>query len=328
MSHHAYMQQALHLAAQGLGEVWPNPAVGCVMVQQGRVVGLGRTAQGGRPHAETQALAMAGSDARGATAYVTLEPCAHHGHTPPCAEALIAAGISEIYIATTDPDTRVNGRGIALLQAAGIIVHTGLCEAEAQWMNRGFFSRLQRQRPWVTLKIATTADGFIADAAGQSKWITNEFSRAQGHRVRSQNDAILTGIGTVLADDPALDCRLAGLMHCSPLRVVLDRHGRLPTTAKMLHDGGAEVLVLSEATIAEALEVLAARGITRLLVEAGCGINSAFLQAGLVDEVYWFVAPQKRFGSGLAAFEGVALPSEKRISTRTLGEDVLWHYIL
>lgn len=321
------MQQALHLAAQGVGQVAPNPSVGCVILKDAKVIGLGRTASGGRPHAETEALAMAGAEARGAIAYVTLEPCAHHGKTPPCAEALITAGITEVHIACTDPDPRVAGKGIALLEAAGIKVFLGEGEAAARWINRGFFSRLGRNRPWVTLKIATTADGFIANAEGHSKWITGEQARSYGHLLRSQNDAILTGIGTVLADDPSLNCRLAGLANLSPIRVVLDRQHQMSPTARMLQDGGAEVVMLDSQTLTAALQTLAQRGINHLMIEAGNRLNSAFLQQGLVDELYWFSAPQKHFGTGLPAFTGWEKPAQPH-QTLWLGEDRLEHYNL
>jgi diaminohydroxyphosphoribosylaminopyrimidine deaminase/5-amino-6-(5-phosphoribosylamino)uracil reductase len=357
------MQHALHLAAQGIGEVAPNPAVGCVIYNQyQQLIGLGRTARGGRPHAETQALAMAGAAARGATAFVTLEPCAHHGQTPPCAEALIQAGIAEVHIGCTDPDPRVAGKGIAMLEAAGIrvVLAEGETAAAAHWVNRGFFSRLRRHRPWVTLKIATTADGFIADANGHSQWITGEAARRYGHLLRSRNDAILTGIGTVLADDPSLNCRLAGLEHRSPLRVVLDRNGRMPATAKMLQDtsiiplppaggvrggchkslhphpspppqegeGVTEVLVLASATLAEALETLAARGVNHLMVEAGSMLTSAFLQQDLVDDLYWFIAPHKRFLNGLPAFTGWQPPTALPQQRLELGQDRLDYWQL
>lgn len=325
---HSLMRQAIHLAEQGIGSVAPNPSVGCVLVKEGRVIGLGRTASGGRPHAEVLALRMAGSEAQGATAYVTLEPCAHHGQTPPCAEALIQAGIREVFIAISDPDARVAGRGIAMLREAGIVVHTGLCEQEARWSHRGFFSRLQRGRPWITLKTATTANGMIADAQGQSKWITGEQARHYGHLLRSRNDAILTGIGTVIADDPLLDCRLPGLERHSPLRIVLTGSRTMPPQVRMLHDGGREVVTFSGHHLPEILKTLTTHyGINHLLIEAGHSVSSAFLQQNLVDELYWFRAPEKHFSEGLPAFSGWIAPCRPD-AIRQLGKDRLEHYIL
>jgi diaminohydroxyphosphoribosylaminopyrimidine deaminase/5-amino-6-(5-phosphoribosylamino)uracil reductase len=248
---------------------------------------------------------MAGEAARGATLYVTLEPCAHQGKTPPCVEAIIQAGIVEVVVACGDPDPRVNGKGIALLKQAGIRVITGIGEAEAQRLNQGFFSRIQRNRPFVTLKTATSLDGFIATATGESQWITGEAARKHGHWLRSRQDAILTGIGTILADNPQLNCRAAGLEERSPVRVVLDRNKRMPQTATMLHDGGKDVWVLTDATLESALQNLAERGITRLLVEAGSILSGAFLVQGLVDALYWYRAPLI-IGEGIPAFGGIA----------------------
>ncbi len=340
-----HMQQALRLAEQGLGQVWPNPAVGCVLVKGNRVIGLGRTQKGGRPHAETQALAMAGQDAQGATLYVTLEPCAHHGKTPPCAEAIVAAGVTDVVIACSDPDPRVNGLGIRILKEAGIHVTLGMGEKEGLEINRGFFSRIQRKRPWVTLKVATTADGFIAPSANATSnpgtstarhsdkaakaphWITGEAARAHGHGLRAQHDAILTGSGTVLADDPSLTCRLPGMEERSPLRVLLDRRGRVPASAKMFHDGGPEVWRLDPALkdSHEVLAHLAERGITRLLIEAGSALNGVFLHAGLIDEIYWYRAPVI-FGTGLPAFGGESDWRGHIIHERPLGIDRLTVY--
>jgi diaminohydroxyphosphoribosylaminopyrimidine deaminase / 5-amino-6-(5-phosphoribosylamino)uracil reductase len=230
-----HMAAALSLAARNLGQVWPNPAVGCVVVDAaGRVVGRGFTQPGGRPHAETEALAMAGERARGGTAFVTLEPCAHHGKTPPCAEALIAAGIARCIAAIEDPDPRVSGRGLAMLRQAGIAVETGPLADQARTLNAGFLTRVTAGRPFVALKLATSLDGCIATRAGESRWITGEAARAFGHRLRATHDAIAVGSGTVLADDPELTCRLAGLEHRSPVRLVFDRRGRVPARAKVM----------------------------------------------------------------------------------------------
>lgn len=228
-----HMHHALMLARRSLGTTAPNPAVGCVIVKDGVVVGRGRTANGGRPHAEPLALAQAGEAARGATAYVTLEPCSHVGQTPPCADALVAAGIARVVVAVEDPDPRVNGRGVARLREAGIEVLTGVCEKEAADLNAGFFLKVRVHRPLVTLKIAQSADGFTATAPGESPWITGEKARAFGHLMRAQNDAILVGIETVRFDDPTLDCRLPGLQDRSPVRVVLDSRLRLEADSEI-----------------------------------------------------------------------------------------------
>src|SRR5580700_4659831 len=228
-----HMRTALGLARRGLGNTWPNPAVGCVIVKDGRVVGRGWTQKGGRPHAETEALARAGKGAKGATAYVSLEPCSHHGKTPPCAEALIAAGVSRVVAAVEDPDPRVSGRGIARLRAAGIAVEAGLCAAEAAELNAGFFCRVAQGRPLVTLKLAASLDGRIATPTGKSRWITGPAARERAHLLRAAHDAVLIGTGTALADDPQLTCRLPGLEARSPVRIVIDRTLRLPATLRL-----------------------------------------------------------------------------------------------
>ncbi len=216
------MRAALALARRGLGRVWPNPAVGCVLVRDDHVIGRGWTRAGGRPHAEAEALMRAGEAASGATAYITLEPCAHTGKTPPCAEALIGAGVKRAVIAVEDPDPRVSGKGIEMLKEAGMEVAIGIGEKEAKRLNAGFFSRITRGRPLITLKTATTLDGRIATGTGDSRWITGPGARRRGHMMRAMNDAVLTGIGTVLADDPSLTCRLPGLEDRSPVRIVVD----------------------------------------------------------------------------------------------------------
>src|SRR5579872_6272521 len=232
----AHMRASLGLARRGLGNTWPNPAVGCVLVREGRVVGRGWTQAGGRPHAEAEALARAGRAARGATAYVTLEPCSHHGKTPPCAEALIAAGIARVVAAIEDPDPRVSGRGIARLKEAGITVETGPCADEAVELNAGFLCRVKHGRPLVTLKLATSLDGRIATASGESRWITGAAARERAHLLRATQDAVLVGTGTALADDPQLTCRLPGLEDRSPVRVVIDRNLRLPATLRLFSE--------------------------------------------------------------------------------------------
>jgi diaminohydroxyphosphoribosylaminopyrimidine deaminase/5-amino-6-(5-phosphoribosylamino)uracil reductase len=230
-----HMSAALGLAARGLGGTWPNPSVGCVIVgADGRVVGRGRTGLRGRPHAETVALAMAGAAARGGTAYVTLEPCSHHGQTPPCADALIAAGLARIVVAAGDPDSRVNGAGLARLRAAGIEVADGFMAAAAQETLAGFFARVTLGRPLVTLKIATTLDGRIATAAGESQWITGPEARQAVQALRGRHDAVMTGIKTVLADDPDLTCRLPGYAHRPTVRIVADSLLHTPRHAHLV----------------------------------------------------------------------------------------------
>ncbi|MGY4803023.1 bifunctional diaminohydroxyphosphoribosylaminopyrimidine deaminase/5-amino-6-(5-phosphoribosylamino)uracil reductase RibD, partial [Teichococcus aerofrigidensis] len=216
----AQMRAALALAARGLGNTWPNPAVGCVIVKEGVVVGRGWTAPGGRPHAETEALRRAGAAARGATAYVTLEPCCHWGRTPPCADALIAAGVARVVVAMQDPDPRVDGAGLRRLREAGIAVASGMLEAEARALNAGFLKRLASGLPLLTLKLATTLDGRIATRAGESQWITGPAARRAAHALRGRHDAVLVGSGTALADDPDLTCRLPGFAPVPTVRVV------------------------------------------------------------------------------------------------------------
>ncbi|MCB2102598.1 MAG: bifunctional diaminohydroxyphosphoribosylaminopyrimidine deaminase/5-amino-6-(5-phosphoribosylamino)uracil reductase RibD, partial [Rhodobacterales bacterium] len=300
------MAAALALARRGLGRVWPNPAVGCVLVRDGRVVGRGWTQPGGRPHAETEALNRAGHAAKEATAYVTLEPCSHHGQTPPCCDALIAAGVARVVVAIKDPDPRVSGRGLAALEAAGIAVTLGVGAAEAEDVTAGFLSRVTRGRPLVTLKVATSLDGRIATATGHSQWITGPQARARGHRLRLENDAVLTGIGTVLADDPALTCRLPGAGDHSPVRVVLDSRLRLPPDSQLartaatvptwvltagapegmkrrpLEDLGVKVIPVAadgagRVDPAPALQALGEAGLSRLLVEPGAAVSGALL---------------------------------------------------
>jgi diaminohydroxyphosphoribosylaminopyrimidine deaminase/5-amino-6-(5-phosphoribosylamino)uracil reductase len=302
------MRHALGLAARGLGNVWPNPAVGCVILAGGRVVGRGWTQPGGRPHAETVALAQAGAAARGAAAYVTLEPCAHHGMTPPCAGALVAAGVARVVTALTDPDPRVAGRGHAALRAAGIAVTEGVLPAEAAALNAGFLKRVTQGLPLVTLKLATSLDGRTAMASGESRWISGPQARRAVHALRLAHDAVMVGAGTARADDPDLTVRDMGASR-QPVRVVLDPRlshrpdSRLGRTARatpvwMLHGPaapaaaraawaatGARLIALPDAEAAGALRVLAGEGITRVLCEGGATLAAALCRGGLVDEV-------------------------------------------
>jgi diaminohydroxyphosphoribosylaminopyrimidine deaminase / 5-amino-6-(5-phosphoribosylamino)uracil reductase len=350
-----HMRATCGLARRGLGNTWPNPAVGCVLVNAGRVVGRGWTQPGGRPHAETEALSRAGPRARGATAYVSLEPCSHRGQTPPCAEALIAAGIRRVVVAIEDPDPRVSGGGIARLRAAGIAVEIGLCAEAASDINAGFLSRVQRGRPLVTLKLATSLDGRIAMPSGESRWITGAPARARAHLLRARHDAVMVGIGTVLADDPQLTCRLNGLGARPPVRIVVDRQLRISPTARLfaaaapiwllaaaspdpirrraIEERGASVIEIADAgnglDLAAALAMLGARGITRLLVEGGGRLAAGLLKAGLVDRVAWFHAPRLIGGDGVAAIAALgiaalsAVPDWERMSTETVGPDLL-----
>lgn len=324
---HAMMRSALALAAQGLGRVAPNPSVGCVIVDKdGYVAGVGRTADGGRPHAETAALAMAGDRTRGGTAYVTLEPCSHHGQTPPCAAALMAAQLSRVVIAVQDPDPRVKGAGAQLLRTAMITVDEGLLWEEAFVLNKGFMLRFApAPRPFVTLKVAASLDGRIATASGESKWITGPQARRIGHILRLRHDAILIGKNTLLADNPALTCRLEGLAEdraAQPVPVILDREGmsahalaqqsEFARTPLLVTNKDAQVMAHSaydvSATgteIPDVLSMLAGRGVTRLLVEGGAGVIGSFLKAGreapIWDELYWFQAPSLIGGDGISA---------------------------
>ena len=308
------MRRALELAARGLYTTTPNPRVGCVIVSDGRVVGEGWHARAGEPHAEVQALRNAGEAAKGATAYVTLEPCSHHGRTPPCADALIAAGVVRVVAAMPDPNPLVSGRGLARIATAGIEVGCGLLEAEARELNIGFVSRMTRDRPWLRVKTGCSLDGRTALMNGQSQWITSPESRADVQRLRARSCAMLTGIGTVLADDPQLTVRESDIGR-QPLRVVLDSRLRMPPDAKMLQTpgvlivcvedfperraalqaAGAEVICLSGADnrvdLAALLAELGRRGCNEVTVEAGAELAGAFAKAELVDEWVIYQAP-------------------------------------
>ncbi len=306
-----YMSRALQLAARGLYTTAPNPRVGCVIVRDGRVIGEGWHERAGMPHAEVHALKAAGAAARGATVYVTLEPCSHHGRTPPCAEALVQAGVGRVVAAMGDPNPLIGGGGIAMLTLAGIAAEVGLMEAEARALNPGFVSRMTRGRPWVRLKTASTLDGKTALANGQSQWITGEAARADVQKLRARACAILTGRGTVLADNPRMNVRDFDIGR-QPLRVVVDSALKTPADAAILpaliachhadpairatlERAGAEVIELpgtdGRADLAALLKLLAQRGINELHVEAGAVLNGTLLAAGLVDEWVAYVAP-------------------------------------
>ncbi|MCE0506853.1 bifunctional diaminohydroxyphosphoribosylaminopyrimidine deaminase/5-amino-6-(5-phosphoribosylamino)uracil reductase RibD [Roseivivax sp. GX 12232] len=350
------MAHALSLGRRGMGQTWPNPAVGCVIVQGARVVGRGWTQPGGRPHAETEALAQAGEAARGATAYVTLEPCAHHGATPPCAEALIEAGVARVVAPFSDSDPRVSGRGFEMLRAAGIAVTTGVGAELAERDHAGFLHRLQTGRPQVTLKLATSFDGRIATATGESQWITGPAARAWVHAARGRSDAVMVGAGTARADDPALTVRGLGARR-QPVRVVISRlldlplMGQLARTARevpvwVCHgpDAPAETRAAWEGLGAKLLpcrlagrqldpvsviEALGAEGLTRVFCEGGGALAATLLGAGLVDELVGFTAgltlgAEGRPGLGALGVDALSeAPRFELVETRPVGPDVL-----
>lgn len=288
------MRSALRLARRGLGRVAPNPAVGCVLVRNGVVIGRGWTQPGGRPHAETVALEQAGNRAKGATAYVTLEPCAHHGQTGPCAEALVAAGVGRVVIAMKDPDPRVSGRGIEILKQAGMTVDCGVLDSQAADINAGFILRIMHKRPLVTLKIATTADGMMRMPENLPPQITAAAAQRRMHLIRAEHDMILVGSGTAMADNPALDCRLPGMADFSPAPAIADRSGRLSADAVLRQNPALKMKaakILAQATPLEMLQAVADDGVTRVMLEGGPTLAKAFLDAGLVDEIAHFTAP-------------------------------------
>lgn len=355
-----FMGEALALGHRHLGQTATNPSVGCVIVRDDgdgpRIVGRGVTAVGGRPHAETQALADAGELARGATAYVTLEPCSHHGKTPPCSDALIAAGVARVVISVTDPDERVSGRGIEMLRDAGIVVETGLMEPEGERALEAYLMTRRAGRPFVTLKLAVSADGMIGATGKGQLAITGPEARAEVHRLRSVSDAILVGIGTAIADDPELTTRLPGLEHRSPIRIVLDRRLELPVTSKLVQsarkvpvivvsDGeadsaseearrdvleaaGVEILICRQEDLVDLLGALATRGISSLLVEGGAKTAQLFLNEGLVDRILLFT------GAVTVGEGGVASPIDRKLvpvgfvhrASRSFGNDILDEY--
>lgn len=324
------MARALRLAARGLYTTHPNPRVGCVIVRDGQIVGEGWHVRAGGPHAEVQALNEAGAGARGATVYVTLEPCCHHGRTPPCTEALIGAGVARVVAASRDPNPRVAGQGFARLEAAGIRVENGLLQREAHALNAGFLMRMVRGRPWVRIKLAMSLDGRTALASGESKWITSEEARRDAHRLRARSSAIMTGIATVLEDDPALNVRLEPAPDAwrQPVRVVLDTQLRMPPAARMLQqpgetwiltaaDDAAKRAILERAgarverlpaeagrvSLRAALERLAELEINELTVEAGATLSGALLEQDLVDEIVIYMAPHLLGDKGRGLFE-------------------------
>jgi diaminohydroxyphosphoribosylaminopyrimidine deaminase/5-amino-6-(5-phosphoribosylamino)uracil reductase len=352
-----FMQRALDVAARARGLTSPNPMVGAVVVRDGVMIAEGFHRAAGEPHAEVEALAAAGAQARGATLYVTLEPCVHHGRTPPCAPAVIAAGVRRVVIATGDPNPRVAGRGVTLLRSEGIEVVAGVLEAPAAALNRVFFTAMREGRPHVTLKAAATLDGKIADVHGASKWITGDAARLEARRLRSEADAIVVGIGTVLADDPQLTVRLEGPWPRQPLRVVLDSKARTPVGSRLvqgepkglavvavggdapservraLESAGAQVVRCPSAdgrvSPAGVLATLAEREVRGALVEGGAEVAASFLEAGLVDRVAMFLAPLLLGGTRApSVVAGVGRDLKRAVAleaveVRRVGDDVL-----
>jgi diaminohydroxyphosphoribosylaminopyrimidine deaminase/5-amino-6-(5-phosphoribosylamino)uracil reductase len=355
-----FMQLALSLGRRGLGRTWPNPAVGAVVVKDGVIVGRGWTQPGGRPHAEPEALRRAGEAARGATLYVTLEPCSHFGKSPPCVDAVVASGISRVVSAIEDPNPEVAGQGHAKLRAAGIAVDVGLCAAEAAHDHAGHFRRIRDRRPHVILKLAVSADDKIAAVGHKPVAITGEAAKTRVHLLRAQSDAILVGIGTVLADDPVLTCRLPGMEARSPVRVVLDRSLRIPGTSRLVHSARQTPLWVVTSQLAEApaiaklsaagagviriatlsarmdpavvLLALAEDDITRLMIEGGARVASSFVSAGLVDEIWLLRGPDRIGDDGVAALDAMPLaaitqsPTFKVRASEILGKDILTIY--
>ena len=357
-----YMRIALNMGARMLGQVAPNPAVGCVIVKDGVIVGRGVTQAGGRPHAETQAIAQAGELSRGATAYVTLEPCSHHAKTPPCSENLINAGIKRVVATMEDPDPRVSGKGFSMLAAAGIEVVNGVLAEEAAFQQEGFLKRVKHGRPMFTLKLASTLDGRIATESGESRWITGEVARNYVHTLRATHDAVMVGIGTVLADDPELTCRLPGLEHASPIRIVVDRQlnipmkGKLAITAnekplwiitreksdaakiKELEKRGATVLTVPAnddgyIDLGVAARKLGEQGLTRVLVEGGAYLAAALIKDGVVDRLEWITSPSLIGEDGKPSLKGMRVETLagrtqfKPYANKMLGNDRLESFV-
>jgi len=355
-----FMQLALSLGRRGQGCTFPNPAVGAVVVRDGVIVGRGWTQPGGRPHAEPEALRRAGAAARGATLYVTLEPCSHFGKSPPCVDAVVASGIARVVSAIEDPNPEVAGQGHAKLRAQGITVDVGLCADEAARDHAGHFRRIHDRRPHVVLKLAVSADGRIGAAGHKPVAITGEAARNRVHLLRAQSDAILVGIGTVLADDPLLTCRLPGMETRSPVRVVLDRSLRIPGTSRLVQSArqtplwvmtsetaeaaaamklgaaGAQVIRVAatgaELDLKAVLRALAEKGITRLMVEGGARVASSFVAAGLADEIWLLRGPETIGVGGVPALDALPLaaitqsPAFKVRASEILQNDTLTIY--
>ena len=350
------MALAISLGQRGLGRCWPNPSVGCVIVKDGRIVGRGRTADGGAPHAETEALKQAGSLASEATAYVSLEPCAHQGRTPPCANSLVAAGVSRVVVGASDPNPQVNGQGVAILRNAGIEVTEGVLRQEAEQLHQGFFKRISIGRPFVTLKLANSFDGRIATASGESKWITGPEARRLVHGMRANHDAVMVGGGTARADDPSLNVRDLGDVP-QPVRVVISRKLDIPLSGKLAHTAadipvwmchgpdapqelrdawtglGAKLLECrlggQQVDPTSALEALGQQGLTRVFCEGGGTLAASLLSADLVDELIGFTAglaigAEGQPSIGAMGFYRLAEASRFRLlETRAVGNDTV-----
>ncbi|MFJ7934700.1 bifunctional diaminohydroxyphosphoribosylaminopyrimidine deaminase/5-amino-6-(5-phosphoribosylamino)uracil reductase RibD [Sporosarcina sp. NPDC096371] len=353
MDPYDYMRLALNLARSAEGQTSPNPLVGAVCVKNGQIIGTGAHLKAGTPHAEVHALRMAGSEADGADLYVTLEPCAHTGKTPPCTDLIISSGIRRVFVASIDPNPAVNGTGIGLLKAAGIEVITGILQEEAEQLNRAFFHFIQYGKPYVTLKAAATLDGRLSTQTGDSKWITSDAARTDVHHLRHTHDAILVGIQTVLHDNPFLTTRLPHGGK-NPIRIILDRHLRTPPIANVVTDGAVETIIFtldspksrnaffehpfvsieriseSESFLDEVLKRLANKGIMTLFVEGGSQIHSSFINAGLADELYMYMAP-KLIGNGTSLFmdetRNLMADSEslRFLDVRQIGDDIRLH---
>ncbi len=355
-----WMRSALSLSKRGLGRVWPNPSVGCIIVKHGVVLGRGVTAAGGRPHAEAAALAQAGAVAYGATVYVTLEPCAIPGRDQSCADKLVAAGVARVVAAVVDPNPQVNGQGLAKLRGAGIATDCGVLEDEARQANEGFFLRITKSRPMLTLKLATSLDGKIATESGESRWITGPEARRHVHFMRANHDAILTGIGTALADDPTLNVRDIGLS-ANPVRVVLDAKLALHLSSKLVQTAGQQPLWILHGPLLDAtnltalknaganlfecpldqdgrlnlhgaMKILAEQGLTRVLCESGAKLAAALIRNDLVDRLALFTAGIAIGADGLSALgllglgNLAAFPKFRLIETHKIGPDTLSHW--
>lgn len=353
-----FMALALTLGRRGLGNTWPNPAVGAVIVKDGVIVGRGWTQPGGRPHAEVEALRRAKKAANGATMYVTLEPCSHYGRTPPCADAIIKAGIARVVSAMEDPNPEVAGGGHRKLNEAGVAVEVGVGAAEAARLHVGHIARVRDKRPHVILKLAVSADGKAAAAGRKPVAITGELARERVALMRAESDAILVGIGTVLSDDPHLTCRLPGMLDRSPVRVILDAKLRAPMASyaiatiretptwvftgtkaspiadEILREKGAEVFRVPEhdgrLDLKKVLGVLAQQGVTRLMVEGGPTVAASFLKSDLVDEAFLFRSPKEIGADGIDALDGMKLESlmdnMALFTSEEIGEDCLDHF--
>ena len=352
--HQKWMRKALELAQKGRGYTSPNPMVGAVLVKDDKIIGDGYHQKFGRPHAEVGAIAQAGEFAKGATLYVNLEPCSHEGKTPPCALKIINAGISEVFISMIDPNPRVNGNGVRILQDAGITVHVGLLETEARHLNRGFIHYIEKKRPWITLKMAQTADGYIADVSGKSKWISSSVAREFVMNQRTHHDAIMVGMGTVFKDDPGLlPVNRDGFI---PYRIVLDDILRIPPRLRLVSDefhhrtvivtvsdekkqkvkqligSGVQILHVPGDSfgwidLPKAMEKLAEFGITSVYSEGGSQVAGSLIQQGLVDEIQLFIAP-KVLGEGISTFSGFMKSLDSAIQLKwddvqMLGPDIL-----